>query len=485
MKLSLPILKEYIYDIPSSLYGQNNHNTIQEIRLFSQHSETKADTAYIGTEEQFFHSEGNRIVCSFQDAYIIFDTDNVLLILNRLLDAFSCYAKWYEQCESMISAGCSLPELLEISEIVIKHPLLIVDSSQYIIGISPSAISHSSSEEWKTAVQDMSMDSDRLKEFNKTHEESFHAKGLFHLPADFFPAPSSCRHIFLEDERIGTLIMIEDKEPLTTGQEHLSELLIPVISRWISSCMETDSSAHGISVFAKVLDNAPGAEQNLSRRLNFFGWEKTCEMKLIVARSVSETVHFDSRMSRVISKEKNGIYSIPYDKHLLILLNLDIIDTAALFRELSFRFSQNHYSGAESYPFRGFHNMPEAYGIAQKTLEKCPLEQGYIYSSRDYSLEHFAFFVRKKMNIFLLHPLPGEIKAYDDRHKTDYYMTLFVFLECERNHTLTANRLFIHRNTLFLRLKKIQELWAPDLENGKERFLILMTFYYLSQQDTN
>lgn len=41
-----------------------------------------------------------------------------------------------------------------------------------------------------------------------------------------------------------------------------------------------------------------------------------------------------------------------------------------------------------------------------------------------------------------------ELKAYDQQHHTDYYITLYHYLLNERNQTKTAETLDIHRNTL-------------------------------------
>ena len=76
-----------------------------------------------------------------------------------------------------------------------------------------------------------------------------------------------------------------------------------------------------------------------------------------------------------------------------------------------------------------------------------------------------------------------KVLPFTTKQATEYGKTLFMFLRCERNHTLTASHLFIHRNTLFLRLRNIQEIWHPDLEHEENRFLLLYTFYHLHYND--
>ena len=77
----------------------------------------------------------------------------------------------------------------------------------------------------------------------------------------------------------------------------------------------------------------------------------------------------------------------------------------------------------------------------------------------------------------LLHPALAAIKEHDRQYKTEYYRTLFCFLRNERRHRPAAEELFIHRNTLFQRLERIQALWPLDLDDTEERFDLRLSFY--------
>jgi GAF domain-containing protein len=55
------------------------------------------------------------------------------------------------------------------------------------------------------------------------------------------------------------------------------------------------------------------------------------------------------------------------------------------------------------------------------------------------------------------------IDRYDQRKNTDLLATLETYLECAGNLTRTAERLFVHRNTLIQRLERLQSLCEIDL----------------------
>lgn len=64
------------------------------------------------------------------------------------------------------------------------------------------------------------------------------------------------------------------------------------------------------------------------------------------------------------------------------------------------------------------------------------------------------------------------INEYDSKHHMDLVASLFVYFEENCNAAKTAKRLFIHRNTLDYRLKKIEEITGKKLDNPYERLTL-------------
>lgn len=75
-----------------------------------------------------------------------------------------------------------------------------------------------------------------------------------------------------------------------------------------------------------------------------------------------------------------------------------------------------------------------------------------------------------------IHPALDRLREYDSRKSTDFYHILRVYLQCERDRVLTAQRLFVHKNTLVYRLKRIVEIFDLDLDNAYEREYLTVSF---------
>lgn len=71
------------------------------------------------------------------------------------------------------------------------------------------------------------------------------------------------------------------------------------------------------------------------------------------------------------------------------------------------------------------------------------------------------------------------IERYDESHGTDLMGMLRVYLQENANVSATAARLYMHRNTLTYRLKKVEELAPIDLSSADGRFKAMMGLYLL------
>lgn len=67
----------------------------------------------------------------------------------------------------------------------------------------------------------------------------------------------------------------------------------------------------------------------------------------------------------------------------------------------------------------------------------------------------------------------------DAHSNTNYLHTLDVYLRCERRLNESANRLFVHRNTLLYRIARIKRILDDDLENSEVRLRLIFSIEVL------
>lgn len=64
----------------------------------------------------------------------------------------------------------------------------------------------------------------------------------------------------------------------------------------------------------------------------------------------------------------------------------------------------------------------------------------------------------------------GKLENYDAQNNTDFAKIFYVFLQENGNHIQTAQKLYLHRNTLMYKINKIQEIIKRDLTDTRVRF---------------
>lgn len=95
----------------------------------------------------------------------------------------------------------------------------------------------------------------------------------------------------------------------------------------------------------------------------------------------------------------------------------------------------------------------------------------------DYAFFDLLRYAKASVNLELFcHPALSLLRKYDHDNNTDLYHTLDTFLSCGCSIKLATEKLFIHRNSLVYRLKRISELTQADLEDFNTRFLLEMSY---------
>lgn len=90
---------------------------------------------------------------------------------------------------------------------------------------------------------------------------------------------------------------------------------------------------------------------------------------------------------------------------------------------------------------------------------------------RDYYLNHMFSSIRNKEYVTAsINPSIKFMQKYDAQHHTDYYRSLEVFIDNNRNAQATANALFIHKSTLFYRFDKMKQLFDIDINDKDALF---------------
>ena len=477
MKYSLWMLQDLFADSAVELKCNSSNYEIRDIRVYVPGAGRDPGTVYLQRAGKFFQNEDPRVLLSCGEDYLLLNTADLVDILNQMLSVQHYHADWEERCRNVIRQGGSLNLLLELAEEILGSALLIIDDSQYMIAYSPGLLQMADDAGIRYMLEHKSLPEQTLKEFNQNFSDTFNATRVFYIPPGIFPTASWCRQIFVDGKQAATLILTRTNPGIFPGLQHLFEQVIPFVQDWIQINRSEDSDNHLNASFARLLDGNDDSLPTASRGLSLRGWSADCPKQLIAAAAVSEQFHFDAYLAQSISLKHPEIYAIAFQKRIIFLCNLEITGADAVNRTVEELLQEYLYYGASSVVFHALTDVMKALDQATEILRCSKPLAGHLYSFRDNAVCFLTSLTARDSSLVTMHPLIAKLQHYDALHHTDFYKTLFCYLENERSQQLTSQQLFIHRNTLTLRLSKIEELWHPDLDNPLERFYLLHSFY--------
>ena len=88
------------------------------------------------------------------------------------------------------------------------------------------------------------------------------------------------------------------------------------------------------------------------------------------------------------------------------------------------------------------------------------------------------YFFLKNDNIMdrIIEEQIGSLQTYDRANDTQLMKTLDIYLQEDCNIARTTERLYVHRNTVKYRIKRIQELLGRDLHDINVKFNLQLAF---------
>jgi hypothetical protein len=176
-----------------------------------------------------------------------------------------------------------------------------------------------------------------------------------------------------------------------------------------------------------------------------------------------------------------GTRTLIYNGELIVLFHMD--DVIVLPEELKSRINamcvaDDLYAGLSN-SFTDIKKLASYYRQALRAIELGTVRRDIpgLYCYDDYYMQHVicSFSQEPEADTFCS-PKLMTLLEYDRKNGTELAYSLYMYLICERNSIAASNTMFIHRNTLVYRLKKIDALANIDYENFEERQYIILSY---------
>lgn len=476
MKLSMWMLYDWLRPFAPIPQIESGRQVLRNARHFSDEVQIERQNVYIGRESDFFPSDSNGVICVQGNDYIRLATDDYEAVFNSILRAFDYYNSWSDGLRDLCIEGCTLQDLADVSQEIIGDPFFIQDSTYRIAAYSRAFGAGSLDPDWDDIVNSHSMRMDRIAGINSLIIPMMKTVGPFVFQKGFFPFRSICQNLFLYKKHTGWVVILEHDRAITEGRQQLCDTFVHIVEFWLEQNDDKRVKQANAGLLLDLLDGRDVNRDVLARSLESIDWRINDEYTVFKIICIDTTSTELTYLAEAIERNLYGCCTIPVGLSLLVVANLrlrrteDIIDELAGWMKKSGSCCGISNSFMDLTQLRHFNEQAD---IAVNYGARLP---GQASRLRDYALAYALNVLKKENPDTIGHRALDLLRRYDDEHGTVFLDTLRSYMQNERNQVKTAEQLYLHRNSLYYRISRIQEITGLNLDDPDTRLHLLLSF---------
>lgn len=408
-------------------------------------------------------------------------------VYKTLLSCFSFYKNWYLTLQECLLKGGRLQDLVDKSIPIFDNPIAVSDIGFQVLAYTREYHRQMDDGESRFIVKNgcHSPEYIRLITQHTAFIENLKRNlGPFRYHYDFLQHESIYCTIWLHGKPVGFLTIVGNN-PLHC-KSHMDAARI--FSEILSRAFEQDS-AGGIPispsdrVLLRILkgerpDNSLNQDVITDSRLSKTGAYSIIHIHMPVIRP-SQILLFQNVYDSLSGKLRNSRL-LPDDNGITILLSEKDMPSGDIVRSVDFLLISYPHQIGISYPFQGL-SQPELY---YRQAAECSRLQAILPDEHVFPYETCMVYDLLQNNLTpaqkkaAIHPALIHLKETSDSGSLSYlYLTMRYYLESHLNGTAAAEKLHIHKNTLYYRLHQIEEHTGLSFENNRLCDCLRLSFY--------
>ena len=526
MKLNLSILAEDLarYSFFASIHHSKSAATLRFAGLIKPEGVLDSSIAYVVTADDLDTIPSARfsaipsIICIGKpsERYLRAKHCNVIwtkepLSVAELLEAvsqrFNAYDEWMFSLEQAAARNEPLRRLAELSAPIIKKPIWMWDCHYQTVfsyideetyALPESYAHHEDGKPWPIWEINAWRDGGYI-DIEATQE----LKRPYILPdTDLFGYRALAYNLFIESRYAATVTFEEVGTPITDRDYILIERFGSILNQALkrTDLFNITATQDLVKELKNLLANKQVSESKLNASLSAIKWGLTGPFVVAVAKSLSPLY---SQATIMATAEKvcgmlTGVTFIVDGQDIVFIINSRIaqgnpLDVAKNIYEFLLQHKYQMTMGVST-PFERltdlYHYRIQADNAIEVGSKKRKLQsEGYkdseenCYYFEDYILD---FIIDKCTTRLLPETLcpPGlaALIDYDRKNYSDFCITLREYLYNNMQVSETARQLFMHRNSLIMRMKKIEAIMQSDLHDPDVRLTLMLAFKILDSQ---
>lgn len=409
------------------------------------------------------------------DNLIRLETGVMAQVFNMLAAAKS----WLDTLSSTLALCDSDQEILDRASLHMGVPMFYLDHSYRILAMTKS-LDFTGDEEWIHMREKGYLspkNAQKMKDSGDLDKLAL-ARRPIRYRSEIYPFPSITANVWLGGEFISRLTVLcvdGDTSPVVLRAcEHITAQLQRIMARSdrVADREPLQSMLmdllHGVRLSDELIRDRLKAAPYLTNSVKqvFFADVKARDDRQLAP-------YYASLLQRLFPEEP--FLPLVWQEQLLLLVYApDEGGFDSLTVKLSHFFADHHLCCGVSNPFRHIRDLRGYCDQALAALES--EQQPGLSFYRNIMLERLLDYIPKEQTRFLIAPDIFRLEEAERHFSFSPVETLRAYLECNCNLIRTAERLYLHKNTLLYRLNHIRSILRCDLNDAEQRLLLMLSF---------
>lgn len=476
--------------------GDSNQNADQYLyignlsELYEQRERLSSKmTALVVENMELSEKEKQMLSCSL---ICVDEKYKVPYIMNRMIGIFSRISNWDKNMHIAALEGKTLQELLDISEEILGHPMIVFDASFSVLAYTKNI--SGSNRNFRETVEQGYTDVKTMERVKKKNifPRLKNGKALV-APAAADDGQINVYLCFYSGQiLLGYACIFHDK---TRPDEGYLDLL-KLFTENLNFCMKRDYENHRFgqmmyeTFLVNLMNPAAVPKEQLQEQI------KSIDNLPEAGRFVLGLLQFGddvkeqlSYIGRMADREMWDVRPFIYEEYICLLKILKEDDEPI--HDWEMKNMQELFVGYDftfglSNVFYQIWDLRYAFLQAKTALDFGKREKKTFCLYQDYYSYHLLSCMEQQMPLEHLQPeFYKQIKLYDEENKTQYQKMVLTYLECDCNATRAAQHLYLHRNTIHHAVNFVEERWKICISDTeiKKMFVLsdLIDKYLLKQ----
>ena len=472
-----------------------------QVMWYNPEAELYDDVIYFGRAEDFLPETREKgLICIGAPAPSLRKNNEILCfgevvsleeVFVRIQSVFHRFHRWEDSLREAIWEEKPLETLFKRAAPMFDNSMFFHDENFYLLA-SVNQTPRQHRWEYDDAQGGYILPLDILNDFkvNEDYLATMHTTGPSVFPAETFGYAILYQNLWYNKKYRGRICVNEIKRRIRPGDFYLLDFFSGIVLE-VLKAGEGLVMNHAMSlsrVLFQMLEGEQEDMQALDRALLQYGWTAKDDYFCVCFFPEERDIHTNSvqYFCSCLMDHFPDSCAFLYEKCVVMLVNSTLSDMnpgsfgnriAVMLREGLMKAGISALSSdLQMFPLY-YERAVCAYETGQKINDTF-----WSYRFEDYQMDFVLENALEKLLASLLcSPEILRLREYDATHTAELSRTLKIYLEQDRNLARTAEILQIHRSTLLYRIGRIKEMTGLELEEPREKFRLLLSYYLIEQ----